>query len=277
MAGNDQDDRITQSGWLTTGHKIRHYDTLIQAHPAALEMFAQVVRAQEYMTVQHDPRKRLPINWHIVEVREMDDGVPGVWAEWDTDRALWEEFGGAELLRAFSYTIIVDRMAPADIDPAKQSIEVSADAGAFDQSAVEEARAVLRSDFNVGGGKVLQFNVLPPPLIIVEFIGLPILTGAAGNALYAGLRRLLRGKRPDEPSRFTFSVKPGSDQRPPEIKAVLETSSEDALKQAIETFGQVATGVAAHLEFDAAAGHWISTDTPPAIAAPPDRTGPEDS
>jgi hypothetical protein len=137
-------------------------------------------------------------------------------------------------------------------------LELNVDAAHFADEDIEAAARELSTHFSVGARRMYQFSVVPPPNVYL-LASLDVLRdlaiGVAAAALYDGLRHLLRPRKAER-SVFTFRFREGDR----ELSARIETSSEEALRQAIDKMPELADSPQDHHSYDAEDGEWHEDD-----------------
>lgn len=181
-------------------------------------------------SINHNAIQRLDTDIRLIELRRTDSGSLGVWVEMYVDENQWRSEGH---LGGFSVTVVSDTLDP-DTTSRKPVIELFADAGQFDDEAFQDTVEALRKDFAVGGGRLYQFSIEPPPNVIVE-IAVSTIGGAASILLAGALSmifaKLFKPKHAHE-SIFTIRVRDGNKVQ----NCRLTTSDPEIAKIAAETW-----------------------------------------
>jgi hypothetical protein len=96
-------------------------------------------------------------------------------------------------------------------DSSKPFVQITSDAGHFEDDLRDEVAEALRPYFNVKSGRLYQFAESPPAKVIIEF-GVPLLIfiqsvgiNVLSSALWDGLKLFLQEKKPKSRSSHTSS------------------------------------------------------------------------
>ena len=152
-------------GFLATSDPLKAYGGIALA-PKAIYDIAQSIRDGKMSLRAHHNESYL-FNHRIidVDVRETKKGSLGVWAQLEIDEQEWEELKD---LKGFSIAVVSDFFEPDPTDN-KPAIKIYTDAGHYSEEDFGATIEELEKHFAVGGGRLYQFNILPPAKIIIDF------------------------------------------------------------------------------------------------------------
>ncbi len=208
-------------GFLATSDPLKAYGGVALA-PKAIYEIAQSIRDGNMPLRAHHNESYL-FNPRIinVDVRETKTGKLGVWAELEIDEQEWEvlkDLGG------FSIAVVSDFFEP-DPTNSKPAIKIYTDAGHYSEEDFGASIEELEKHFAVGGGRLYQFNILPPAKIIIDFaqnILQAIPPNLISSWLYDALKPLLLHLR------LKKAMSQTTEQSPTAV-TLLRVASEDQL------------------------------------------------
>ena len=247
-------DRVEVDAIVATDHPLSAYGGIRIADRVLHELADGIRSGALPMLVEHDIRR--PLRPHIldVQVRSRPDGFKEVWVRFTVEASAWAEFNtevetaGGPGGFSFAATERIGELSAAG-DRTTTSIEIDADASYWNDETLLNAAAQLRAVGPVRVARRYQFALEPLAVVAVTFVIAPILAGLAANALYDGLKRFLR---PKKPTIFQFRVENADGTS---ANARVETDNAEVLKRAIDSFDQIAARQ--HLsEWNEAKGAW---------------------
>jgi len=230
--------RITIRGFLTTSDEVQAYGGVALA-PEALYYIANEIRQGKMpLRSQHDERYLLDPQILLVDVRETSSGSLGVWIEFEIDEQEWKENGN---LGGFSIAVTSDHFDP-DLNNTKPVLKIYADAGHYSDERFQAAVARLEQHFAVGGGRLYQFDILPPAKIIIDF-ALTTIQAIPPNLLsswlYDGLKALLlkpkNHKAPEQLPQSVTCIRITSENQQIDLFQI-QTNDPEVLKAGLSTF-----------------------------------------
>ena len=247
-------------GWLTTTGRVDAYGG-ISLSKEMIYVIADQTRAERGpIYVNHDTTQALPMRYTLVDVREHPSGELGVYVEFEVE----DDNHDLNQYHAFSISFIGNPIPP-DPSSDKPRICLYVDAGCFEDGVYESAVQALEAHFAVGTGKLYQFSVDVPIVVIIEFARTVLVDLPA--ALFNGIlfevlkSKFLKRGESDKETTVRMNVK-GPEGT---IRTVVKTNSPEVLDKALESFKTVALAAQGNtlLVFDEQAGQWESGDLPP--------------
>jgi hypothetical protein len=236
---------IIVDGFVITNAPVAVYGG-VQVSKEELSRIADQIRHLGVpMLANHDERLRLKPRLLNVDVRPTPSGALGVWVEFETDEEAWKAASNAVGgLRGFSVSV-VEVYKEATGAFFKPFVQISSDAGHWDDTLRDEVAEALSPYFNVKSSRLYQFNVEPPAKIIVEFgiallpliqsVGINIFSSALWDGLKLFFPRFPQGKR-TEPTIIDFSAPRGNGV----VHFFVRTSDTEVAKHAVDKLTEVA-------------------------------------
>ena len=173
-------------------------------------------------------------------------------------RKLWAEFAG------FSVGV-VEAYMEAQGDSSKPFVQITSDAGHFEDDLRDEVAEALRPYFNVKSGRLYQFAESPPAKVIIEF-GVPLLIfiqsvgiNVFSNALWDGLKLFLQEKQA-KVAKLTYFVFTMRRADGTQVRCFLRTADSKVLKHALDKMTEIANSPGSALNYDEEHDRWTEEE-----------------
>jgi hypothetical protein len=230
--------RITIRGFITTSDAVQAYGGVALAPETMYYIANEIRQGKMPLHSHHNERYLLDPQILLVDVRETSSGSLGVWIEFEIDEQEWKEHGN---LGGFSIAVTSDHFEP-NPNSTKPVLKIYADAGHYSEVSFRAAIARLERHFAVGGGRLYQFNILPPAKIIIDF-ALATVQAIPPNILsswlYDGLKVLLqkpKNHKAAEPlSESVTCIRITSENQQIDLFQI-QTNDPEVLKAGLSTF-----------------------------------------
>lgn len=242
----------TLKGWVAT-------DGPIDGHPdlrVDLEMLAELAdrlrSGQMPFQFDHDSDKPIKSRVLLAEVRQLENGDHGVWAE-------IEVFGDdqtiSELEMRKGFSIAFTKALPRTDHPRtsnKPKIAIFVDAINFGSAAALEAARTLSPEFDVQPGLLYQLWIVPPPKIII-YLGIEALKSIADGLFFDTLKKLMsRSKQSKTSLELEFRVTTPKGN----VDARLKTSNPTEAKQALKALRDITKPLGKSIVYDLQGKRW---------------------
>jgi hypothetical protein len=251
---------------IATTHAISAYGG-IQLDLGVMRGIASALRSGTIpMHFNHDRRRPLTARSVDAGVERLEDGHYAVWAEFDVDASIWDEWqnhlsaAGVKGGMSFSLT------APLDDEEGGEHIFIAADAAHFEDAVIRSAAAVLTPFGNVQPQRYYQFAAEPAPVVVIGFLLSSISAlgpDLVAAALWDAIKVLWRGRKRDAARETKFVIEAREAPSERTLSLIIESSDERSLKTAIEKGTPLFfEGLAGTFDFDTRSGGYtqVSVD-----------------